>query len=187
MKLAVIHGFAEGPYISRSFRRAVAAGGFSFTTNPHQADLLLAHSGGCFLVPQGIKSAYLILINPPYWPGRHPLRGVGHKVIHERKDMFWLQKTILNCLYAVAHPAQWVRMEQAIRRQQWPQPEPQQTVIVIRSADDSFSQSEQLREYISARGWVYQELPGDHDELWRNPQPYVELLQTLSGIPTYQK
>jgi hypothetical protein len=49
--VCIIYGLNEGAAMGRKLVRALKEAGFTITDDSAGADIILAHSGGCYLVP----------------------------------------------------------------------------------------------------------------------------------------
>ena len=110
-RVAIIYGWAEGPWQSKKFIKELKGAGFAIEENPIEADVLFAHSAGCYLIPPTIKARLLVLDGLPYWPGRSMASGVVHKLISELRYLrrnrgltWWLNKIAHNGWYIISRP-----------------------------------------------------------------------------------
>jgi len=68
-KVAVIPGLFAGKYTTRPLRKALERAGYKVVPSA-QADIILTHSAGCFELPAPRKGQVVVMVDPPYWPGR---------------------------------------------------------------------------------------------------------------------
>ena len=104
--ICLLYGFGEGPWHGRQIQPALESAGFTVTTDVRAANIILAHSAGCFDVPQDVSAARVILVGPPFWPGKSPAIGFVQKGLREavtspgrRRVGFLLRKTAWNLRY----------------------------------------------------------------------------------------
>lgn len=64
--VAFLYGVTEGPQHSRRFRRELERAGYTITHDPAEAEIVIAHSGGCMLVPLEKPTQTTLFINPTY-------------------------------------------------------------------------------------------------------------------------
>src|SRR5688572_11114756 len=110
MKVCILYGWAEGPAYGHRLRAALNQAGFEVTRQPKTADIIIAHSGGGFLLPVESKAKLVVLAGLPHWPGRHPLQSLPSKVRQEMRDLWWYRKTFLNSMYLLTRPHRWYVM-----------------------------------------------------------------------------
>ena len=79
---AILYGLAEGPFQSRTLRQLLEKAGFS-QAKPHEADVIITHSGGCYTVPKHTKATLFLHINPPYWPGKPLAASAREKLTYD--------------------------------------------------------------------------------------------------------
>jgi len=179
--VCMLYGFCEGPQVGKRFERELARAGFQVTHDPMNANIIIGHSGGCFLVPARSRAKIIIQIGLPFWPNRSLPGSIWRKFIsdlhsHHREGAlhFWLRKTFWNVTYFWNIPAN-IRMLRGRRRGTlWRQGE---RTVVIRPSMDTFCTSDVTAlPFTSAPKIV--ELPGHHDQCWRDPAPYIAIIKT---------
>jgi hypothetical protein len=185
-KVHVIYGFAEGPWHGRRFRRELADQGLKTTDQPEQADIILGHSGGCYLLPPANPDQLVVLINPPYWPGKllvisalQSLWWNAETYTKENSYTFWAQKTFWNVVYTLAH----LRKSIYIAKEAWQHGLQtalrSRRTLIIRSSHDPWlapNAKQLLQQYAD---FQYKELKGVHDDCWLHPSPYVEVIKSV--------
>jgi hypothetical protein len=62
--VCILYGTAEGPTHSRTLRQLLEHKGFRITEDPRTADIILAHSGGYFLIPADTRDKIILLVGP---------------------------------------------------------------------------------------------------------------------------
>ena len=174
----MIYGFAEGHSVSKRMRKELSAKGFTLSSDPKDADIIMAHSGGSFMLPAKHQARLVVLINPPMWLGRSPLRGLTPKVKQETKNSYWYRKSWFNFLYLFSRPASWARMSKSIKRGIFHTGDAR--TVIIRNRHDTFAHPEDVLACSSVSGWMVCSLDGSHDDLWEHPSPYVDLIKILS-------
>jgi len=68
--VAVVEGWAGGPKLSHRLRKTLSQADFRIIKKVRQADVIFAHSTGCYRLPKDLVAELIILLDPPYWPGR---------------------------------------------------------------------------------------------------------------------
>lgn len=179
--IAIAYGLNEGPFMGRRLRRALHTAGFTVINDLVMADIIIAHSGGCFVLAPRPKQ-HVVMIGLPYWPDRSMLGALARKVAadiktHHREGelSYWLHKTIWNSVYF------W-RMGNNIRMLRgrssgafWMYP----NLTLVRNTHDAM-----CTPHIPLGRFKHQpqfvELPGHHDDCWRMPTPIVRIVQSIA-------
>ena len=172
----IFYAWAEGPWHGRALAAALEQAGFA-EAPLQEATIVIAHSVGCYLLSPADVNKIVVLIGPPYWPGKSIVRRGLQKIwqdfrLHQTALPHWLQKTMWNIVYVVSKPSMTVKAWRAVHH-----PDPLSTLpphaMTIRNEADSFCTPE-LARLIKHR---VVSLPGQHDDCWEHPAAYVELVK----------
>lgn len=181
--VAVIEGWAGGPKLTRLLRRALTKSGFTIIKDAGRADIIFAHSTGCYMLPGNIQAQLILLIDPPYWPDQSI---VGRWVRMNKAELKFLRKQqgtrqflkdkLWEIYYIFAKP----RFSWSIAKNRshldFLDRLSDKPIILIRNKDDEFCSPEvkaALKSYMNVK---YVEIPGYHANYYLEPQPYVDLL-----------
>lgn len=177
MKVALVYGYAEGPRITRKFSAALQVAGHQLN-DAKTADVIIAHSGGSFMIPNN-QAKVVLLVNAPYYEShRAMIRNLANRVRQEGIKPIALRKLGWNGWYLVSRPRRARQMQKAVIEGKFPSTE-QATVLLIRNADDNFGTPAQDQKLAAEHNWKTITLPGTHDDIWGNPGPYIKLLEEL--------
>lgn len=182
-KVYIAPGWTEANQHIKKF-----AGGFDnnlrLTKNPVEADVIIGHSAGCYMLPPKINPGIIMLINPPYGLSGFLLYSILRNVVFDIPLQTrawgtgaWLSLRFGNILGLLNLRSNLIKVRRSIQKtdfltslKKWP-------VIVVRNKQDVFCDpeiQELLKKYNNV---VYEELPGLHEDCWINPKPYIELLK----------
>ena len=182
--LGVIYGWAEGEWQSRRFSKQASLSGFSLTDDIEMADILLAHSSGCYQVPREITANLILLIGIPYWPHRSLATGIFLKLLgelsyHRRSKGFdwWLNKTIHNVWYIITRPKASYNVITKHTFKNLPSAN-KRRVVLVRPSNDTLMHPN-LEYLIRRKGYEFIEVQGAHDDCWIEPKPYIDLILNL--------
>ncbi len=182
--VAFIYGWAEGAWQAKQLAGDLAKHGFRLTRHPEKADVVLAHSAGCYMVPQITKAKLIVLIGLPYWPGKPLHKSLIEKLKLEAKkhknrgDYLWFANKIAhNLWYILTRPHAMYRFIKNYRQLKLPKASQKQQVILIRNSDDRFCTPEVAQILPQAKGYKFLELPGLHDDCWIEPEPYIKIIR----------
>jgi hypothetical protein len=181
--ICILYGFCEGPRIGKRFEDAVRSANFRITRDPQQADVIVAHSGGCFILPKAHHAQLILLIGLPYWPGKSIATALLEKIrldisTHRQNRSLaqWLRKTTWNSWY-FWNTANNRRMLLGKRTgEHW-----QAThAMLVRNRNDvtCTPDPEDLHfEHPPALLSLF----GQHDDCWIHPETYLAIIQAYYG------
>lgn len=178
----ISYGFAEGDWNSRLLHEELREYDHTITTDISNADVVIAHSGGCFLVPAEKQYDLLLLVNTTYWPERSIFTRIRNKIskdtAHTCKQygvVAWLNKTVRNIGYGLVHPGRARAMYIGMKGSSVPTVNARRIVVIRNRNDPWLSQS--FHEVFTIPEATFISLPGEHDDIWENPERYVQLLK----------
>jgi len=183
MKVGILYGWAEGRWHAKRFAAVLKTHGIQLTEDVTSAEVIICHSGGCYMLPKN-QAKLILMIGPPYWPNKSMgARGVkktyqDFREHHSTRELkFWFNKTAHNTYYMVFHLPKWVRMHRNWRSGAFPEKLAGQRIVVVRNRQDIFCKLSAIKNLAAERGWEFKELPGVHDDIWIHPERYLPLIQ----------
>jgi len=179
-KICILYGINEGPGIGKRFESGCRAAGLQVVRNPASADLIFAHSGGCLLVPVENRAQKIIMVGIPYNSGRPWLISTAVKVVREGRLYYqehrmkeWASKWVQHIRYA-GNIRAGLRMATRLGIDKpWNSNQPQ---TIVRNRHDVYCTPEIYKAHFRGPR-TFISLPGEHDDCWDNPEPYIKLLQ----------
>jgi len=180
-KICILYGGAEGKLISKKLRKELVANDFSLVTSPYAADLLICHSAGIFFVPKDCKKPLILSVGMPCnTNGRltaKVFRRLGLEFIHPDNILPRVKKLGINIFYLfdVKHLS---RSIQGYKRQIYNCTDTNKVVTIVNKKDPFVDTASSL-QLSKSSNWVYISMPGQHDDLWIKPKPYVEIIKVL--------
>lgn len=182
VNVAVMEGWAGGPRLSKQFRQALGAAGYTLT-GPEHADVIIAHSGGCYFVPVKSPAKLVILIDPPYWPGKTIVSRLFVKKYQDnrltRRTLgwkAWLAKTGWEAFYILAKPGYTTAALKKNGSLDFLNDLKQKPIYLVRNDADYFCSADIQAALNGYPNITYVPLPGQHDDYYVNPGPYIALL-----------
>ena len=182
--MAIVHGWAEGPWQSQDFVSCLENAGFSLADNPAAADVVVAHSAGCFLVPENINAQLIMLIGLPFWPGKPLPASLMQKLVLEAKqhqkrhNLGWFaNKLAHNTWYILARPKSFWSFFKNRHSLKLPKASAGLKVVLVRNKDDRFCTPKVMELLPMAEDYNFVEMPGIHDDCWIDPAGYVDLIR----------
>lgn len=174
MKIFIAYGWPEGKWHSKYLETALKGEGYKITNSQEDADVIIAHSAGCYMLHPGSRTKLILLIGLPNWPNRAVYRSTMQKVSLETKDKYWLTKTLFHILYALRLTST-LKTWQAFHRKLLPQTKSR--VVLVRNLHDTYMNDAVTKKLAKDKGWAYENLEGQHDDLWQNPLPYTSIIR----------
>ena len=183
--VAIIYGFAEGPWHAKRMLRQFERYGYKPTNSPEAADVVITHSGGCLFDFKLRPEQTLVVINPVYWPGRSYVSRFRAKVWQDiwlllfgGHPIYSLQKLGYNLFYAIKYRR---RNGYMLRKKDIFKIETiisHSRTILIRNKDDPWLTPDltpltQVNPHLRIA-----ELPGGHDDCWLYSEVYLDLIQS---------
>jgi hypothetical protein len=185
--VAIVYGWAEGDWQSRKFENELAKKGFRLVSNIKEADIIFAHSSGCYLVPKNNKAQSVFLVGLPYWPGRSLAASVVYKLTSEikyhRKNeglVWWLGKIAHNTWYILSRPRSSFYLLTHHKQSRLPVASKKSKVVLVRPSDDPMCHPKIMKMLSLAKTYKFIEIPGAHDDCWIKPKEYIALIQQNS-------
>jgi len=165
--------------MSKLMRQALAEAGHTITTNPYEADIVMAHSGGCFLVPHDLPAKQVLMIGLTYWPDKSIVRALVQKNLNDfhyhrkdRKGAMWAQKFSWNMIYFWKVHRNIHMIVARARGKFWKV----QRLTVIRNDEDTFCTPD-LDSIPFVTKPQYVRLPDQHDDCWLHPERVIAVIQ----------
>lgn len=181
--VAIVHGWAGGKWHVRRFVRALNESGFETRKRQAKADIIVAHSTGCYRLKENTQAKLILLIGPPYWPSKSILHRLLKKKRHDTHHrlrneglLFTINKLLFEIIYIILKPSYTFIALKHHRYLHFLELIKNKPVVLIRNAEDYFCSPEiekAVKDYKNVR---YVELPGGHDDFMTNPGPYVDLI-----------
>jgi len=180
--VAVLVGWAEGPWQTKKFSAALNNSSLKVISDPSKADIVIGHSLGCYLVPKNLAGKKIFLIGLPYWPGRSTLSSIALKSKNElsghRRDsgLAWrVNKLMHNIWYILSRPSLSYYGLTRVDQEHLPDGKRNQ-VVIVRPSNDTFCHPEVMNLLPVAKDYSFIEIAGAHDDCWLNPKPYIDLI-----------
>jgi hypothetical protein len=185
-KVALQYGVLTGRRVGKKFCKTLAEAGYQLVQNAQDADIIIGHSAGCFWLPQAPTKQKLMLINPPYWPGRSVTeRAKARARTHLRYRRYgynfkqWLWRSAWGAFYGLDIPRTRL-INRVAREYELEKIITNHTAVIVRNSDDDWLTPDVEKLTHDHPGVQVVHIPGDHDDLWLNPRPYVEALERLA-------
>lgn len=182
-KVSIVYGWAEGPAHSRKLRDALANAGFTIAGQLEEADILIAHSGGGLVLPLLSKAQLVVLVGLPFWPHKYPLISAGQKFFDDLigRGGRWVKRNTYYLVYTITQPKRLFEMWHAWKRANFVLPQTPE-FLLIKNDRDHFVHPTEIVRLGEEKAWKIETLPGTHDDIWANPDPYIKIIKKHYGL-----
>lgn len=179
-------GLFSGPPQTRRFRQLLRKAGYDIARDASKADIIIGHSAGCFDLPSAPTHQKLMLIDPPYWPGktvrqraRARMRSNFRFRSYGYSTRWWLVRNLWGAYYALFDVRRTRDIMTKVEAYDLDQIISNHQAILVHNTDDDWltPDLDDLERRHAGLNVVH--LPGDHEDCLHNPQPYVALLERL--------
>jgi len=176
-KIYISYGLLEGPLISKYFREVALKHGYSVVKNFEETDVIIGHSAGCYNIPKSKNIKLILLVGPPTLThNTYTLASqITKKLKYELKQnglKHTAKKNLKNLYYIFG-----VKKMILLRRKTLERKIPINNTVLVRNKHDVFNNYQTYIDSISSHTVL--SLPGDHDDIWINPETYLQLLNQL--------
>ena len=187
LTFALSYGFVEGSAHGRKITKLLKQVGMKPAKSLHDADVIIAHSAGCWLMPDRARPKLILYIGMPLpltrpqkiwlnsnWLSISRLLAKGH-------FLRIIQGFALNTYYALRHPLRSLNIVRGAKTSE-PTIFPDAVSIFIANRFDPWPKSAKLDDYIKHENWAFLSLPGGHDNIWQHPAYYVDIINNYARL-----
>lgn len=183
----ISYGILGGERSMRRFIQALAQQGIQAIADPTKADILIAYSAGCFWVPKPTKNQRLILVNPPYWPGRSLLNRAWQRAFsnaHPKQYGYtwraWATRQLWALYYTPRDVLQAGRIILAARHYDLATVVQEQPAAILRSQHDDWLTPEYAQLKKLNKHTICIDAPGDHDAITYLAHDYAKIIKKVA-------
>jgi hypothetical protein len=185
MTYHIFYGFVSGQAHGKEFRKLMRTAGFKLAKSAHKADIIIAHSAGCWRVRDDLAAKLVVFVGMPLQSGKAPRtfrRAVyGNRIDHRSQPRRGVRIMALNSWYALSQP---VRNAKIIRYGDGYMEAPINTnsqALFIHNKHDPWPESPLLGEAIESLPYSFVSLPGGHINIWHHPEWYVDIIKQYAS------
>ena len=186
-RIHLIPGWSEGNWHLKQFSRAFGSE-FTLERQAAKADIIIAHSSGCYSLPKLAANQLVILIDPPYWPGRPVWIRIFQNIVIDMPRqikafglIFWLKLRFWNTTYVLARPWKHVKVWRSLR-QTFLMSFQAERALVIRDSRDVYC-SPVIEDYLKDFPQVmFISIAGLHESCWVHPHKYLDVARHLCEV-----
>ena len=180
--VAIIYGWTGGGWSARHFRDELQKAGFKVISNREKANIIIAHSAGCYRVPDNTSAQLILLIGVAYWPEKRLRSRAMNRFINglkqdrDRGGLYIFHRFMWQLFYAIKRPGDVVTSLRNHKSLDFLEKLKQKKVIIVRNSCDEYSSPKIGTSLTGYSNIKLVELPGFHDDYYTNPRPYIDLL-----------
>ncbi|HXY18321.1 MAG TPA: hypothetical protein VEH48_02795 [Candidatus Nitrosopolaris sp.] len=180
--VAIIYGWTGGSWSTRHFRDELQKAGFKVISNREKANIIIAHSAGCYRVPDKTSAQLILLIGVAYWPEKRLRSRAMNRFINGLKEdrdrgvLYIFHRFMWQLFYAIIRPGDIVISLRNHKSLDFLEKLKDKRIILIRNSRDEYCSPNIARSITKYSNIKFVELLGLHDDYYTNPKPYIDLL-----------
>jgi hypothetical protein len=182
LSFAISYGFVGGKLHSRGLLKRMHEAGFQ-ATSLKQADVIIAHSAGCWLIPKQAKPKLIVYIGMPLATDKpqETWRKAVKSGYTNNSLKRSLKVTSKNVFYGLKQPGRNLNIITSASKSA---PVIFEGVpgIFITNRHDPWPQAARLDEFTRTRPWSFINLTGSHDDIWDHPDRYVDIIKHYAAL-----
>lgn len=183
LSFAFSYGLVGGPLHARRFKKLMQKAGFVHTKYTQKADIIIAHSAGCWLIPPDSTPKLVIYVGMPL-AQRQPLqtlRAANQAKLNHNDFRQGFIKRSKSTFYGIIQPRRNLKI---IKMSKLAEPVifDKAPVVFIANSDDPWPDDTKLEHYMLTHPWAFMGLVGAHDDVWLNSEKYVEIIEKYAGL-----
>ncbi len=183
LSYAFSYGFAGGPLHARKFKHLMHLSGYAHSQLPQAADIIIAHSAGCWLIPKDCRPKLIMYVGMPLAQLR-PLQSLlaanqlALRPVHLLHTLGTKAKATYYGLRQPRRNLKIVRMTKTAK----PVIMPNIPAIFIANQHDPWPKSAKLKDYLNTQVWAFISLFGTHDDIWEHSERYVAIINHYARL-----
>lgn len=179
---AIVYGLFGRPAQARKLRELLEARGLRPAADIGEADILITHSAGCWLVPKTAQARLVIWNGAPLAEKKGKTYRQANIQIYKRTPNTKLIKFLAsNTLYGFRY---FRRNLAIIRMAKYAEPVilPEAAYVFIANRYDPWPRSRKVDTFLKNKDWAFMSLPGSHDDIWQHPDHYAPIINHYARL-----
>lgn len=187
LSFAYSYGFTEGKVHSKKLTKLLKQAGYIPSSSPEKADIVIAHSAGCWYKIESFSPKLLIYVGMPLPTGNaakiwFQSNKITSKALIKQKRRLRLIKSIcLNALYLLRHPFRNFAIINKVDHAE-PRNFKESLVVFVSNQHDPWPKTNRLKDLVHGEPWSFISLKGTHNNLWHEPDKYVKLIDHYARL-----
>lgn len=179
---AIVQGLFGRPSQGKKLGGLLERKGLRPARSAERADVIIAHSAGCWLIPEHARARLVIWDGAPLAEERGRTFRQANLLIHKHlspgRSIMHLSR---NAYYGLRHVRQNIRIVR-MSKQAGLSVRPGTTYVFITNRYDPWPRSKQLDEFLETKDWAFISMPGTHDAIWRHPEYYAQVIDHYARL-----
>jgi hypothetical protein len=178
------YGFLGGALHARKFKRQMQSAGYNYVLEPQNADIIIAHSAGCWLIPKNSRPKLIVYVGMPLNQSepRKTILAANAARVKELRDRRYILPLQLKSMYhGLRQPVRNIRIVKSAKQLK-PVIIKSAGVVFIANRHDPWTQDKKLETYLIKQPWAFINLPGAHDHIWEQPKFYIDIINHYATI-----
>jgi hypothetical protein len=183
LSYGISYGLGGGPLHSRQLEHHLRQAGLHRAVRLDQANIIIAHSGGCWLIPKTAQPQLVIYIGMTLAQSKPRQTWLTAKALmakHSRRARR-LNTMAKNTYYISRQPRRNLNM---VRQAKTARPIvfPGRPTVFITNRHDPWPKDKQIQNYLDNYDWAFLSLPGAHDDIWEHPKRYAVIIDHYARL-----
>lgn len=187
LTFALSYGFAEGAAHGRKISRLLKQAGFEPAKSIVDADVIIAHSAGCWLMPDNARPKLILYVGMPLpltnaqkiWLKANWLN--VRSFLAKGNVLKMLRIATLNTYYSLRHFRRSLDIVKGVKTAV-PTVFGSTSTVFIANQHDPWPHSARLQNYIDKEHWSFLSLSGSHNNIWQHPAYYVDIIKKYAEL-----
>lgn len=179
---SMIYGLVGRPSLGRKLGELLQADGFEPAGDTETADILIAHSAGCWLIPRTSQARLVIFVGAPLAEDRGRAYRRANIEIYKRSSFTRLITVLASDAY---YGIRYLRRNLAITRMARYAElvmVPEASYVFMANRYDPWPHSKLLDGYLASKDWSFISMPGPHDDIWHHTELYEPIINHYAKL-----
>lgn len=179
----IVYGFSGGRLHGGDIRKELKAARYQEAKSMREADIIITHSAGYWLLTDAPRARIIMLIAPalPQVKAGRTYREANVGMWREARQNRYLHKRILWSLYSagylIAQPKHNRKLAQRVKTgDQTFRPPKAPQIVVVTNREDPWPRSKLMELFLIEEPWAFISLPGSHEHIKKDPAAYVAII-----------
>lgn len=182
LRFAISYGLGGGPVHAKEFVHRLKSFGYQPATI-QSADIIIAHSGGCWLIPVDARPKLVIYVGMPLAQEqpRQTWQAAKGAMVKYGNLKHTVKTTVWNSYYSIRQPRRNLGMIKMAKTAQ-PVIFPGCPTVFVANQHDPWTKSKNMQNYLRDFDWAFVSMPGAHDDIWEHSKRYTSLTRHYARL-----
>ncbi len=177
------YGFLGGRGNSRHFRKMLTKAGYIESKNLNSANIIIAHSAGCFMIPESTSAGLILFIgmplsqNNPWQTFKIAGKENYKEFIRNKHILKVINIGFYAAFYGITQPKRNIKIMRDAKNIPQIKKYSDATVVFIVNKKDPWPDIKNSISKLHRYNWSFVSMPGSHDNIWEYPSSYVAIIK----------